>query len=321
MMIACETVYSGDTVVLVFPDGTGPALLSCMIAGIPYNRVHELELQPGEVRSNVTLDTTWQLLQERQENPERREAYNARIEQGRKELSRLRSIDFVQQQTDQMESDARDTSAVVRPRAEANAKANAKGAGLGSSSSSERIQGDGAVAPSSILGSVGLLGAAGALLLSTTRADGEVNTDDARRDADNRGTRQANTAAGEDDDDDDERTASQSSSPVVSIRSTATMASKRDNTEASETNVAGVIVESSSTDTADASSETRQKERADAAEKAMQDYLDTDDGGNAWLESLSGIIEDANDDDDDAVSDPENTDQDSKDETVHNSFQ
>lgn len=42
-----ETQYSGDTVVLVFPDGTGPALLSAMIAGVPFNRVHELEYQPG----------------------------------------------------------------------------------------------------------------------------------------------------------------------------------------------------------------------------------------------------------------------------------
>ena len=43
LYIVLETQYSGDDILLIFPDGTSPALLSCMIAGIPYNRVHELE--------------------------------------------------------------------------------------------------------------------------------------------------------------------------------------------------------------------------------------------------------------------------------------
>lgn len=28
-----ESFYSGDTVLVIFPDGTGPALLSCLIGG------------------------------------------------------------------------------------------------------------------------------------------------------------------------------------------------------------------------------------------------------------------------------------------------
>lgn len=38
---------------LIFPDGTGPALLSCLIGGIPLNRVHEINYDPGEVRCQV----------------------------------------------------------------------------------------------------------------------------------------------------------------------------------------------------------------------------------------------------------------------------
>merc|ERR1711957_482278 len=49
-----ETQCSGDTILLIFPDGTGPALLSALIAGIPLNRVHELDFAPGEMRYNIT---------------------------------------------------------------------------------------------------------------------------------------------------------------------------------------------------------------------------------------------------------------------------
>jgi hypothetical protein len=56
LMSILETQFSGDTIVLIFPDGTGPALLSALIAGISLNRVHELNFSPGEVRLNITVD-------------------------------------------------------------------------------------------------------------------------------------------------------------------------------------------------------------------------------------------------------------------------
>lgn len=83
-----ETQYSGDTVVLVFPDGTGPALLSAMIAGIPLNRVHQLEYRPGEVRLNVTKESTLEYLK----NDDRKAEYDSVIAAGRKELKRLRAM-------------------------------------------------------------------------------------------------------------------------------------------------------------------------------------------------------------------------------------
>ena len=55
-MSVLETQFSGDTILLIFPDGTGPALLSALIAGISLNRAHELNFSPGEVRLNVTLE-------------------------------------------------------------------------------------------------------------------------------------------------------------------------------------------------------------------------------------------------------------------------
>ena len=54
-MSIMETQFSGDTILLVFPDGTSPALLMCLIAGIPLNRVHEFNFDPGEIRYNITM--------------------------------------------------------------------------------------------------------------------------------------------------------------------------------------------------------------------------------------------------------------------------
>ena len=71
-----ETLYSGDDVLLIFPDGTGPgesipyqaindlvlltlsfnfciALLSCLIGGVPIYRVHEFNYESGEIRCNI----------------------------------------------------------------------------------------------------------------------------------------------------------------------------------------------------------------------------------------------------------------------------
>ena len=82
-----ESQYSGETIVLVFPDGTGPALLSCMIAGIPYSQCHRLEYAPGEVRANVNYETTRALLAQRKNDP----AYQAMLAQGKEELQKLRA--------------------------------------------------------------------------------------------------------------------------------------------------------------------------------------------------------------------------------------
>jgi hypothetical protein len=80
-----ESRTSGDVILVIFPDGTGPALLSCMIAGIPYKDCHALEFQPGEVRLNITPDSVRQLYDQRKDDP----TYLETIERGKVELKRL----------------------------------------------------------------------------------------------------------------------------------------------------------------------------------------------------------------------------------------
>jgi hypothetical protein len=87
LMSILESQYSGETILLVFPDGTGPALLSAMIAGIPYNRVHELEFAPGELRVDITNQSTLELWKQKQ--MENSETYQSLIKQGRGNLKNL----------------------------------------------------------------------------------------------------------------------------------------------------------------------------------------------------------------------------------------
>mmetsp|Transcript_37887 Transcript_37887/g.43275 ORF Transcript_37887/g.43275 Transcript_37887/m.43275 type:complete len:364 (+) Transcript_37887:109-1200(+) len=89
LLSVMETQYSGDTVLVIGCDGTTLALMSCMISGIPFNRVHELEFLPGEVRLDVNYESTLILLKERQASLS--EDYKIIIEKGKTELKRLRS--------------------------------------------------------------------------------------------------------------------------------------------------------------------------------------------------------------------------------------
>jgi hypothetical protein len=81
-----ETQLSGDSVLLIFPDGTGPAVMSCLIAGIPLNRVHEISFQPGELRMDVKYNSVRALL------PSTPTAsYLEKIERGNTQLQVLRA--------------------------------------------------------------------------------------------------------------------------------------------------------------------------------------------------------------------------------------
>jgi hypothetical protein len=85
LFLALETQYSGDTILLIFPDGTSPALLSAMISGIPFNRVHELEFNPGEIRFNVTVDNVLNHLATSTSSS----IYKSKIRKGREYLGTL----------------------------------------------------------------------------------------------------------------------------------------------------------------------------------------------------------------------------------------
>mmetsp|Transcript_37551 Transcript_37551/g.79186 ORF Transcript_37551/g.79186 Transcript_37551/m.79186 type:complete len:566 (+) Transcript_37551:90-1787(+) len=85
LMSILETQYSGDSILLIFPDGTSPALLSCLIAGIPLKNVHALNFLPGELREGVTMENTRQLLNERISST----MYTDAIAMGKRELENL----------------------------------------------------------------------------------------------------------------------------------------------------------------------------------------------------------------------------------------
>jgi len=83
-----ETRTSGETILVIFPDGTGPALLSCMIAGIPYSEAHALEYKPGELRLDISPESVRALYKQRKDDP----AYLRAIEEGKEKLEELRSM-------------------------------------------------------------------------------------------------------------------------------------------------------------------------------------------------------------------------------------
>jgi hypothetical protein len=83
---SCFVFGTGDTILVIFPDGTGPALMSAMIAGIPFSDVHALEFAPGEIRLDITPESVQQLFSQRKDDP----AYLASLEDGREKLAQLR---------------------------------------------------------------------------------------------------------------------------------------------------------------------------------------------------------------------------------------
>ncbi|CAJ1957136.1 unnamed protein product [Cylindrotheca closterium] len=88
-----ETQFQGDTVLLIFPDGSTPALLSCMMAGIPFNKVHELEFAPGEVRLHQDMANIQTLYETRQQQSALNREYEKTVQLGKVELERLRGLD------------------------------------------------------------------------------------------------------------------------------------------------------------------------------------------------------------------------------------
>jgi broad specificity phosphatase PhoE len=83
-----ETRTSGEIILVIFPDGTGPALMSCMIAGIPYSEAHALEYKPGELRLDITTESIREMYETRKNDP----TYLATIEEGKEKLKELREM-------------------------------------------------------------------------------------------------------------------------------------------------------------------------------------------------------------------------------------
>lgn len=276
LLSVLESQYSGDTILLIFPDGTGPALLSAMMAGIPYNRVHEIEYAPGEIRFNVTRESTLELWKSRQGDA----TYAALLQQGRKRLMTLRATDeFVNMKDQKLEADRL-----------ANAQRNIEKA-------EERVIGDeldrqkqlerqaevASFVQQKSSGSFSLpavaLALAGVAAIGTTAVTqmGRGNGDDALLD-------DCPVELSDAKDSISDPLPTELRELIVadgSLYSSTPRAAQRVNGDA----------RNSIFDEGPLQPDPRQ-----AAKKAMQDYLDEDDGGEAWLQSIAEIAEDADDD-------------------------
>ena len=82
---------------MIFPDGTSPALLSCLIAGIPLKDVHALNFEPGEVRLDVNMNNSIDLLKEQLVSPK----YNEMLSVGKTQLEKLRKEELLKEDESQ----------------------------------------------------------------------------------------------------------------------------------------------------------------------------------------------------------------------------
>jgi hypothetical protein len=64
-----------------------------MMAGIPFNKVHEIEFAPGEVRLDLTMQSALDFYELRKREINSSDEYQKTLEKGKAELQRLRSLD------------------------------------------------------------------------------------------------------------------------------------------------------------------------------------------------------------------------------------
>lgn len=267
----------------MFPDGTGPALLSAMIAGIPLNRVHELEYEPGEIRLNVTMASTLAFLKEND-----REEYNKVIAAGRQELKRLRSLkpDEVISVKDRMlEKDRLETEAKARmqeqKRIEKEQADRAAREARDRQIREERQQARGENGAGSLgLSSTVLLDAAGISVTGATVALMAGNSDEEEEETIASLSNRTETES------QDSTVDVASVNGLPEVRPTVVVSSIGSDGEREE--IASSRVNGDRQATFPSPPKTR--DPAKAAEVAMKEYMDSDDGGSAWLEVLSDIM-------------------------------
>ena len=297
-----ETQYSGDTVVLVFPDSTGPALLSAMIAGIPFNRVHELEFKPGEVRFDVTRESTLALLKEKEQNP----TYTSIVEEGKQELARLRAMnpaDFISVKDQMLEDDRLemeqyqknlDESRRAKERQDAIARQD-RAKQVEADRQRRREEGDG----DGISPFVPIIGAAaigGAVLFNANNGDEQVNV-----------VEQA------DGDEQETAVSSQVNNTTIDLLEAVidepiigeAMSMESSGLGGIEEELTAIEVGIGATVHARINGDrkatfpppVKPRDPVKAAEQAMKEYMDMDDGGRDWLLMMSDLMLEEDDDD------------------------
>ena len=284
-----ETQSSGETYLLIFPDGTGPALLSAMMAGIPYNRVHELEFAPGEVRMDVTMASTNALWKSKQQ--ENGDTYQAILKQGRANLQNLRSEGGIVNLKDQKMEAERieiDEEVATRNRERERARQEEEQARLQLQRQLQQQNGDNSnsVSPSGL--------AAGVLLALGGAAAAAIGVGGGGDDKE-KGTMSAQASMITN------STTPLLSTPPLEQSSTAGVGSST----STATKTAGLYASTlparervngtrNSTFVAEPEVILDPKE---AARQAMDEYMNRDDGATDWLMSLNDIIEEVEADD------------------------
>lgn len=266
-----ETQYSGDTILLVFPDGTGPALLSAMMAGIPYNHVHQLEFAPGEVRLDVTPESTRALYQARQADIA---DYLAMIEQGREQLPKLRAAKNVQSLKDQkMEAEQRAIESAYREKERLRLEREEREdrARLERLQQAEELrQASGTVSPT-VVGAAGLMAVTGSVISLMT--DERMQKDKTTKKVPATGPSQSSVLEPPPATTDPNRLYGPGPPRIVNGDKKSAFVPP--------------------------TPPPPKVDPREAAKRAMQEYLDQDDGGDAWLQSLANIIEEEEEEDDD----------------------
>lgn len=272
VMSVLESQYSGETILMIFPDGTSPALLSSMIAGIPFRHVHELEYAPGEIRQDVTMASTLALWKQKKNNPE----YWSTLETGKATLTQLRNSDktgspLLDLRTKKLEEERIEIEA---NQAEVNRQkelAIAERETLRQQRYAALEEANSENPTINVLGSLALAGIAGMSGLFNRDHDGSIPVQE-----DSSGI-----PKGEDSEDTNALDPMTSEENIrkesVLIDSISARLSAESSEEDSKT-AAPVFVSE------------RDKEAAAAA--AMDDYLNRDDGADDWIQSLQDIMND-----------------------------
>jgi len=257
-----ETLYSGDNILLVFPDGTGPAVLTALIGGIPLNRVHELHLYPGEVRFNVTYDNAQTFLV----NDQR---YSEILKNGREELRLLRQTpnkvinvkDLRYEEEKRLEEEAAKAQRLQRMKEEEEARREkeflASSTTTTLSSAGQILEDNGVLDTFVSMGALAIVGAS-AIAFSSDGSSKDNDTISKKEDV-----------------------PSSNNDTLQETKDTPDTITLYDDTVT--TNIYKELLPRT------------QAERIEMAEKAMEEYLDQDDGGDAWLGVLSDIISEEDD--------------------------
>ena len=303
-MKVLETQYAGDNIVLVFPDGTSPALLSAMIAGIPYNKAHLLEYEPGEIRLGVTRESISNFYETKK--------YASILDKGQKELQRLRSLDedqlvskkdeMIEQERIAMEEKLRQKENERRKLEEQERLTRMKRQKELEQQRQEQrlkriqnVNGDpnGSVdEPENWLPSILSIAALGGGLAVAGLSTSSDDIGDAG------GKKASNTTTAEDDGPERVEVSSKPSSLELEND---TLASGSISEE--ELITSNVTLDDSTEDEVEEQEEQQQppppteEDKIISAQEAMDEYLNQDDGGEAWLKAMEEII-DENDDDD-----------------------